>query len=123
MTLISVGGRFAPRRLFRGFDVRAAQSSGEWPGSKITGRDERCGLPGRGRTGRVLVVRRDPGGTRREAAAEGGGRREALGEARGAGGGGGGGINDVLVDVERHCSCASITGAGGSNVIVGDGGT
>lgn len=71
MTFISVGGRFAPRRLLRGSLVRVAQSSGEWPGPRITLRDDRW------EGARVLVVRLLllAAGLRRDAAAEGGGRR------------------------------------------------
>lgn len=67
---MSVGGRFAPRRLLRGSFVRVAQSSGEWPGPRITLWD------GRWEGARVLVVRLLAAvGLRRVAAAEGGGRR------------------------------------------------
>lgn len=70
VTFISVGGRFAPRRLLRGSLVRVAQSSGEWPGPRITLRDERW------EGARVLVVRLlAADGVRRVAAAEGGVRR------------------------------------------------
>ena len=80
----------------------------------MTGRDDRFGFPGRERTGRVLVVGRDPGGTRREAAADGGGRRGALKEEEGLGaGGGGGGINDVLAGAGGRCSGTLTVGAGG----------
>lgn len=70
---MSVGGRFAPRRLLRGSLVRVAQSNGEWPGPRITLRDGRC------EGASVLVVRllaaAAADGLRRVAAAEGGGRR------------------------------------------------
>ena len=70
-----VGGRFAPRRLLFGFAVSAAQSSGEYPGSKIAffavvdGFSVTCVG-----ASELLLAARLPGGTRREAAADGGGR-------------------------------------------------
>lgn len=70
-----VGGRFAPRRLLFGFDVSAAQSSGEYPGSKIAFLAVVDGFSvsfvG---ASELLLVGRLPGGTRREEAADGGGR-------------------------------------------------
>jgi len=73
---MSVGGRSFPRRLLFGFDVSAAQSSGEWPGSRTTLREEVPGFAPRGTGARVLLERPDDDcGTRREDAAEGGGRR------------------------------------------------
>lgn len=66
---MSVGGRFAPRRLLRGSLVKVAQSRGEWPGPRITLRD------GRWEGARVLVVAVLAAWLRSVAAAEGGGRR------------------------------------------------
>lgn len=68
---MSVGGRFAPRRLLRGSLVSVAQSSGEWPGPRMTLREARWAGAS------VLVVRllAAAAGFRRVAAAEGGGRR------------------------------------------------
>lgn len=86
MTRISDEGRFAPRRLFLGSEVNAAQSKGECPGSRTTGLDGRCGLPGTASGASVLLDGREDGGTRRFAAAEGGVRREVVTGGRGGGG-------------------------------------
>ena len=69
-------GTSLPRSRLFGFEVSAAQSSGEWPGSRMIFREAR--LPG-GMIEEVGAIdafgRTFVGGTRREAAAEGGGRR------------------------------------------------
>lgn len=66
---MSCAGRFSPRRLAFGFDVSAAQSSGEKPGSRTA----RLGELLEGRVGGASRW-----GPRCEAAAEGGGARELL---------------------------------------------
>lgn len=64
-----------PRSLLLGSDVRAAQSSGEWPGVSVTCRDGLDGVAFRRLGAKAAVETVLVGGTRREAAAEGGGRR------------------------------------------------
>lgn len=75
VTRISVGGRFAPRNLLFGLDVKAAQSNGEYPGSRTARFEELDGLVTFVGAS-VLLERPLLGGARREAAAEGGGRNE-----------------------------------------------
>jgi len=73
-------GRFSPRRLAFGFEVSAAQSSGEKPGSRTARLEEL--LEGRAGGARLGGARPLPDGRRWgprcEAAAEGGGARELL---------------------------------------------
>lgn len=73
---MSCAGRFSPRRLAFGFEVSAAQSSGEKPGSRTARLEEL--LEGRAGGARLLVGGARRWGPRCEAAAEGGGTRELL---------------------------------------------
>jgi len=66
--------------------VSAAQSSGEWPGVRVTCREGLTGLAVRREGAKAAVERVFVGGTRRDAAAEGGGRRGPLVDGRGGGG-------------------------------------
>lgn len=86
------GGASLPRSRLFGSDVRAAQSSGEWPGFRVTCR-ESFGVVAVMLLGTKAAVESAlVGGTRRDDAAEGGGRRGA--SVRGLGGGG------IKLDVE-----------------------
>ena len=104
------GGTPAPRSWLFGFAASAAQSRGEYPGSRITLRDADDFLSMSGVGAKVLLLRPVPpplGARRAEAAAERGVRREAVirggcrpvgvvwfdrvgGRRRGTGAGGGG---------------------------------
>jgi hypothetical protein len=79
-------GASLPRSLLLGSDVRAAQSSGEWPGASVTCFERLAGVGVRREGAKAAVERVFVAGTRREDAAEGGGRRGALFEGRGGGG-------------------------------------
>jgi hypothetical protein len=79
-------GASLPRSLLLGFEVRAAQSSGEWPGVSVTCFERLAGVGVRREGAKAAVERVFVAGTRRDAAAEGGGRRGALVEGRGGGG-------------------------------------
>lgn len=79
-------GASLPRSLLLGSEVRAAQSSGEWPGVSVTCRERLAGVGVRREGAKAAVERVLVAGTRRDAAAEGGGRRGALVEGRGGGG-------------------------------------
>ncbi|KAG5295399.1 hypothetical protein I7I48_12277 [Histoplasma ohiense] len=81
---MSVGGRFSPRSLWLGWEVNAAQSRGERPGSSATWRDG-CGLPWTRIGASVLDVRPRGRGPRRVEAADGGGRSGVFKEGRGGG--------------------------------------
>lgn len=75
-----------PRSRLFGSDVRAAQSSGEWPGFRVTCREGFAGVALKRLGAKAAVGSALVGGTRRDDAAEGGGRREALVKGRGGGG-------------------------------------
>lgn len=77
---MSCGGTSFPRRNVElgGFWVKWAQSSGEWPGSRITfldGRDNGARVEVVGARDVVVGAREREGGPRKVDAAEGGGRR------------------------------------------------
>ncbi len=77
---MSCGGTSFPRRNvgLGGLWVKWAQSSGEWPGSRITfldGRDNGARVEVVGARDVVVEVREREGGPRKVDAAEGGGRR------------------------------------------------
>jgi hypothetical protein len=106
----------APRKLFFGLFASAAQSRGEYPGSRTARFDKLDGCAVSLKGARLLLEGRLEGGARREAAAEGGGRRELPAFGRGgyrpggascgclgwdivgrSRGGGGGGIKEELL--------------------------
>ncbi len=66
--------------------MRAAQSSGEWPGVSVTWREDLAGFAVRREGAKAALEKFFVGGIRSDAAAEGGGRRGALVEGRGGGG-------------------------------------
>lgn len=105
VTRIRPAGTSAPRRLFLGSDESAAQSRGEWPGSRITLRE-----PARCAGARVLLVGL-LGGARRQEAAEGGGRKGA--DALGLGGT----RNCPGLGGCRAWCCGRVGGRGGGGVI------
>lgn len=123
--MIKLGGRFAPRSLWFGFEVSAAQSRGENPGSRtarceaflaglrVTGVGDREFMPEAGRL---------PCGTRRDDAADGGGLRVllALGLAPGRGGSRPAGGERVFCGCGRCCFCSvggcSLEGGGGGGI-------
>ncbi len=66
--------------------MRAAQSSGEWPGVSVSWREDLAGFAVRREGANAALEKFFVGGIRSDAAAEGGGRRGALVEGRGGGG-------------------------------------
>ena len=84
---MKLSGTSFPRSLWFGFEVNAAQSSGEWPGASITFREGLEEGGGIGDEGAMEEFERTfVGGTRSMEAADGGGRSAVQFVGRGGGG-------------------------------------
>lgn len=115
------GGRFSPRRLAFGFVVRAAQSRGEKPGSRIARLEALLAEEGSLREAWAGGARLLVGGARRwgprcEDTAEGGGARELLLRRGGFRPGTGPGLRNWDFEDWVCCPVARFRGRGGGGI-------